>query len=348
MGSELTLTRKPKYEGGEPSQAALVEKKESLQKDNNRSMRRVGELARTQDELNRELGGELAQIQDRAEELDRLEARAAETGVMAALARTFSRRRTILQRRSVAEGLLSRYEAASRCLRRASAFSDELRLCALELQQQVEQIHTDAAASARNARQAAERVMVLERALEQLEQGGQDADSMTADECAQRRDELEFEQRSTTLQLELFQARVEMLHTELAPARSLRDTVMELHGEMARFVLNASSSLDTAGRRIQALGAAADTPTVIAELQESLGDLGKAMISTEQYVEQAQHLLTTVLPDLNAKLEAGARTDSLALVDDLDEIDRERSRELADRALRDAAVDEVNETVKGS
>ena len=348
MGSELTPTRKPKYEGGEPSQVALVEKKEELQRGNNRSMQRVGDLARTQDELNRELGGELAVIQDHAEELDQLETQAAQSGIMAALARTFSRRRMILQRRSVAEGLLSRYEAASRCLRRASAFSDELRLCALEMQQQVEQIHEDASTSARNGQRAAEQVMVLERALEQLDEGGQDVDQLTADARAQRRDELEFLQRSTTLQLELFQARVEMLHTELGPARALRDTVMELHGEMARFALNASSSLDTAGRRIQALGAAADTPTVIAELQESLGDLGKAMISTEQYVQQAQHLLTTVLPDLNAKLEAGARTDSLALVDDLDEIDRERSRELADRALRDAAKDEVDETVKGS
>ncbi|MDP7112419.1 MAG: hypothetical protein QGH45_10660 [Myxococcota bacterium] len=81
-----------------------------------------------------------------------------------------ARRRAILQRRSVAEGLLQRYETASQCLRRASAFSDELRLCALELQQQVDELHAELAKSEDNRLRAAEAVVSLDDAIAALEE----------------------------------------------------------------------------------------------------------------------------------------------------------------------------------
>ncbi len=340
-----TLHQRPAeaaYDGGTPSQGELLQRKEQLRAATTRAVTRVSRLVEDQHALSRELGGEIAAMQAQRAALDELEAQAADTGLLAALTRAFARRRSILQRRSVAEGLLERYEAASRCLRRAAAFTDELQLCTLELQEHVDGIHADIDRTTANRRAAARRVLALEQALERLEQqAGPDVDAPTADRRERRRDQLQFEQRSEALSLELFEARLGLLRQELGPARSLRDTVMQLHQEMARFTLAATSTINTAGRRIQALGVAADAPTVIAELRESMGELGEAMEATEQYVEQAQDLLTRVLPDLSARVEAGHRADALALVDDLEAIDRARAREVADRALRDAAAAEV-------
>ena len=53
--------------------------------------------------------------------------------------------RMILERRSVSEELLHRYEHVSRRLRQASAFSDELRLTALKMQEEVEALHEECA-----------------------------------------------------------------------------------------------------------------------------------------------------------------------------------------------------------
>jgi hypothetical protein len=335
--------RRPHYQGGTPSQAALLERRKALRTKYQRSMAQVTDLARSQRELSTELGNELSQIRAQADLLDDLDLREAESGLLAALTRAFARRRAILQRRSVAEGLLQRYETASQCLRRASAFSDELRLCALELQQQVDELHAELAKSEDNRLRAAEAVVSLDDAIAEMEDGPTAIDDGTR---ARKLDEYQFRQRSEALALELFQAAEELTRGELPPARALRDTVVELHEEMARFVLGAESAINTAGRRIQALGMAADAPTVVAELQTSMAELGAAMEATERYVEQAQHLLTHVLPELNAEMAARAKTDNDLLVDDLDAISRERSRALAEQALKDAARAEVESVTR--
>ncbi len=341
---EVTATkRRPHYEGGTPSQSALLERRKALRTRHQRSMAQVTDLARSQQELSAELGNELTQMRTQAGQLDELEQRAAETGLLAALTRAFARRRAILQRRSVAEGLLRRYETASQCLRRASAFSDELRLCALELQEQVDELHAELERSERNRLRAAEAVVALDDAIAEIEPPPGGGEEQTRE---RRFDELQFRQRSEALALELFQAADDLLGQELPPARALRDTVMELHEEMARFVLGAESAINTAGRRIQALGMAADAPMVVAELQTSMAELGAAMEATEHYVEQAQHLLTHVLPELNAEMAARTRTDNDILVDDLDSISRERSRALAEQALKDAARAEVESVTR--
>jgi hypothetical protein len=241
----------------------------------------------------------------------------------------------VLARKSIAEGLLTQYEQVSVSLRRASAFADELHLCALELQEEVEQLHGEHARNLAGAREAAERVMHIEADLDALDAADHDT--------RRQEDRLRFEERTTSSRMELYRAGAELCRQELEPARALRDTVLQLHEEMARFVLQATSSVNAAGRRIQALGVAADAPSVVAELNESLQQLDAAMNATEHYLDQAQHLLTRVLPELSERLERDAAHRRLDLADDLDALSRERARELADRALREAADAEIAE-----
>ncbi len=336
--------RRPRYEEEVPSQQELVKRRESLQVRHGDNVRRVADLARVQRELSADMGTDLGAIRDQASLLDELERRATDTSLLAVLTRAFARRNAILERRSVAEGLLHKYERASRCLRRASAFSDELRACALELQQHVDALHEQVEVASRDCKRAATAIVALDAAIQRLEAGSDEADQALLE---RRLDDLRFRLRSETLALELFEASRDLAMGEQPSTRALRDTVMELHEEMARFVLNAESAVNTAGRRIQALGMAADAPTVVGELRESMAELGQAMEATERYVEQAQHLLTHVLPDLNAELEKRAAVDGTLLVDDLDAISRERSRELARRALREAAEAEVEALTGG-
>lgn len=318
-----------------PTQAGLLDRQEALAAGHKSALARVNRLVASQQEITRELSGGLQGMQESGRELDALDAQERQTGILAAVTRAFSRRRTVLARKSIAEGLLTQYEQVSVSLRRGSAFADELHLCALELQEEVEQLHAEHARNLLGAREAAERVMAIEAELDALE--------ATDANTHRQEDRLRFEERTTSSRMELYRAGAELCRHELEPARALRDTVLELHQEMARFVLQATSSVNAAGRRIQALGVAADAPAVVAELNASLQQLDAAMNATEHYLDQAQHLLTRVLPELSARLEHDATHRRLELADDLDALSRERARELADRALREAAHAEVAE-----
>lgn len=316
-----------------PTQAGLLDRQEALTAGHKSALERVNRLVSSQQEITRSLSGGLQGMQESGRELDALDAQERQSGILAAVSRAFSRRRTVLARKSIAEGLLTQYENVSVSLRRGSAFADELHLCALELQEEVEQLHAEHGRNLDGARAAAERVMAIEEALDALEAVDHDT--------RRQEDRLQFEERTTSSRMELYRAGAELCRQELVPARSLRDTVLELHAEMARFVLQATSSVNAAGRRIQALGVAADAPAVVAELNASLQQLDAAMNATEHYLEQAQHLLTRVLPEMSARLEQDAADRRLDLADDVDALSRERARELADRALREAAEAEV-------
>lgn len=318
-----------------PTQAALLGRQHALAASQRSALDRVNRLVTSQQEITRALSGGLQQMQQSGRELDALDAEERQKGILAAVTRAFSRRRAVLARKSIAEGLLDQYAEVSISLRRASAFADELHLCALELQEEVEQLHGEHARNRTGAMEAAERVMALEAELDALEADEEDT--------GLREDRLRFEERTTSSQMELYRAGASLCRQELGPARALRDTVLELHEEMSRFVLQATSSVNAAGRRIQALGVAADAPAVVAELNASLRQLDAAMNATEHYLDQAQDLLTRVLPELSARLEHDAAERRLDLADDLDALSRERARELADRALREAAHAEVAE-----
>jgi hypothetical protein len=328
----------PRLSEEPPSQSGLQARSDNLALGRKAALDRVGQLVEAQKGISEELSGGLQAMQQSGRQLDALDARARQTGILAALTRAFSRRRAILEKRSIAEGLLTQYETVSVSLRRASAFADELHLCALELQEEVDHLHVEQAASHGRARAAAERVMALEQQLDALDEDP----SLTPATIARRTDQLRFEERTTSSRMELYRAGAQLCRQELEPARALRDTVLQLHEEMARFVLQATSSVNVAGRRIQALGMAADAPAVVAELNASLQQLDAAMNATEHYLDQAHVLLTQVLPELSAKIEGGAADRRLDLAEDLDAMSRSRARELADRALREAARAEVD------
>ncbi|MEL6341607.1 MAG: hypothetical protein AAFV53_00645 [Myxococcota bacterium] len=338
MTQKLKLTPPPKYEGDRPTQASLLERRDVLRDRHRDTLQEVNRLVVSQQKISQELGEELAAMQDKGQRLDALQAQEQEGGMLAALVRTFNRRRMILERRSVAEELLHRYEHVSQRLRQASAFSDELRLTALQMQEEVEKLHHERAQAMRNERTAAQRVIELEEQLQAIESGDLD---VAAGERDQVMDRLQFEERSESLSVELFRAQSQLLRHEISPARGLRDTVMGMYEEMAQFVLAATARVNGAGRKIQALGMAADAPTVINELNESLAELDVAMEATEVYVAQAQELLTRVLPEMSRQLQDSQHSASLDLTHDLNDMSRERAAALADMALREAAESEV-------
>ena len=332
------LQNLPKYRGKTTSQAELQQRRDDIHQRHKEALTKVDELVKTQDELGKALGGELRNLEQHETTLRDLERREADDSIWNALVRRFSARSAILGRRSVAEGLLRQYEVAATRLRQATAFSDELRLSALELQEQVDRLHEGRVEARANERIAAQRVIQLESALGAVESGEHD---YTEEEAARRIDRLTFELRQESLNLELFRAASELSKGSLGPTRALRDAVLELHEGMSGYVLNASGAVDSAGRRIQALGMAADAPTVVAELQESLTELGTAMEVTAAYVEQTQRLLTEVLPDLSTRIKAEVEGRNLLLTDSLEGVSRERTKALADKAMRTDAEAEV-------
>lgn len=334
------------YEGMRRTQAALAKRREEIQHRQAEGLKTVDRLVREQKAVSAELTGELARMQAQGTVLDEIEARQKDTSLLAALTRQLTRRRTMLEQRSVTEGLIAQYEQVSRHLRRATAFSDELRLCAVDLQHQVDELHEDLARSLRDEKRCAERIRELEQALAEIEGRTGRGAELSAAEREQRLDRLTFELRSESITLELFMAEARMARQHLDPARQLRDTVLSLQEDMARFVVAATATVNSSGRRIQALGMAADAPVVVGELQQSLEELREVMEATEAYVEQSQDLLNRVLPELSRRLEAQGEVETEQLSSTLESMSRERSRALAEQALREAAEAEVDETLE--
>jgi len=338
-----TTHRTPVPPREEPEQALspgqLLRREQQARERNAAHLERVTTLVAEQQELSTGLRQDLVSLQEAGTELEALSA-APSGGMLEALVRRFRRRQEILARRSIAEGLLQRYEVVTVRLRRASAFSDELRLCALELQQEVDGLHQGLARDRASARGAAERVLELEREVERLEEDAGRADSGGA----RALDGARFDLRGAALSLELFEAAATSGSQQLPPARELRDTVQSLHEEMAQFVLAANATTNAAGRRIQALGMAADAPLVVTELQASLAELGEAMEHTEHYVEEARRLMDHVLPDLSARLQAERETQAVArrlAEPEPVALSRAEARAMAERALREDAMAEV-------
>ncbi len=330
------------YKGGPPSQAGVVERQRALAKRRKDALNTVAELADNQQDVATELRTDLVLLTDKGHALDEIERDAADATFITSLVRRFTRRRTMLTRKSATEELLRQYEKVSVRLRRASAFSDELRLCALELQQDVQQLSVEYTNARDNAQLAAKRILDIETALDQAKSGNSSDDDLGA-----VLDTLAFELRQATVNLQLFQAAAEVCRENVGPARELRDTVMSLHAELSEFVTRASGTVNQSGRRIQALGMAADAPAVVAELQESLAELQDAMEVTTEYVENTRRLVGTVLPQLTAQLEAHKEVNAIDGLYKVDDITRERAHAAAERALREAAEAEVEASLRG-
>lgn len=327
------------YLGETLTHALLQRRREEAAQAQRDAMRRVDRLQTTQQTLGDGLVGGLDELAQTRDVLKELEAEASDTSLIASLMRPFTARRSTMARRSVAEGLLAHYEAVSVTLREATAFSDELKLTALELQQEVDRLHRELGEALHNQRVAAQRLLELEAALQAIEA---DPD-LTPEQRDRRRDRYTFDLRTEAIALELFKAAAQHGRHHLPSARALRDTVLQLHEDMAGFVLSATHTVNAAGRRIQGLGMLADAPTVVAELQTSLVELDRAMRATADYVEGSQTLLSEVLPELSAALDAKAEASASVLHSELEGVDRARQRQLAEQALREAAEAEIRE-----
>jgi hypothetical protein len=319
----------------EVNQQMLLKRRRETQERQENALSKVDELLSTQRSMAKELDTELDHMQLTGSELDRLREAEEQSGLLSLLSRRFTSRRTALARRSVAEELLRQYERVSVRLRAATAFSDELRLVSLELQDELDRLHQELIDGKHDQQRAASLVVNLEERL-------RTAKGATPEQHAQLVDRLTFQLKSESIHLELYGAAVEHSDRHLEPARALRDTVLQLHQEMSAYVLAATHTVNSAGRRIQGLGMMADAPTVVAELQESLDELADAMTATQKYVEQSQKMLSKVLPDLTARMEAEAEVDGEALADRLSRVTRSHSREAAERALREAAHAEID------
>lgn len=328
---------RPAYIGEELTHAKLAQRRESIQERHKRAVDQVSDLYGSQAEISEELGKGLQRMKGHGQELDRISEEESASGIFATLLRPFTARRVALARKSVAEALLAQYEDVSVRLREATAFSDDLKLCALEMQDEVDRLHRDHAAAKHNEKLAAERVLEIEKELAELE--NQEA----SPERARRLDQLTFEVRTEAIALDLFRASAEQCAQHLEPARTLRDTVLELHEDMAKYVLSATHTVNAAGRRIQGLGMMADAPVVVSELQASIEELNEAMEATAEYVEQSRHVISEVLPELSRRLEREAALDAAETADSLEEVSRERSRRIAEQALREAAAAEIDE-----
>jgi len=315
-----------------PTHAANLAREKEVLARHKDALDRVDRLATRQRSVGEDLDQGLSTMLQQGEVLDAIEQRQKETGFLVAITRRFTARADRLERRSVSETLLRQYEDVHAHLAEAAAFVDELRLCAAEMQQDVDSLHAELATSVEEGKRLASEIGALEKALDLIEDQHDDA-------TARKRDQLEFDERTASAALALWQSRAHIARAGLEPARALRNTVMALQDEMARYVETARGTVRSAGRRIQALGTAADAPAVVAELQESLDDLRHAMVATEQYLQSTQELYTRVLPRLAADLEAHYATQNRAL--DTGAQSREASKAQAERALVEAAEAEL-------
>ncbi|TVQ90121.1 MAG: hypothetical protein EA397_14320 [Deltaproteobacteria bacterium] len=314
----------------------LVARRQRAKEQRKSALATVQRLADSQANIGQELRSELEALQRQGHELEELEA--TQPGLIDGLLRRITGRRLVLERRSATDALVRRYEAVSTRLRTAAAFADELRLASLQLHEEVQSLHKERAAANQSVESAARRVLEIEQQIRAHEAG---------EPCAATLDDLQFEHRYQSQAMQVGRAAAKLIAAEIPVAQQLRGTVQDLHEEMQHFVLSATTIVDGAGRRIQALGAAADAPIVVGELQQSLTELGEAMRATEIYLEHVGELVAHKLPDLSARLQAEAESNNAGTQADLEHLDRVKARAEAERALREAAAREVEELSRG-
>ncbi len=311
----------------EPTVAAFEERRLALRERGLSSVHRVQDLSEAQLELGSSLRRDLAGLTERGSAVGQLQ-QDANAGVLAGLVRRLTARRDALARRSATAALMAQYETVQTALRRATALADDLRVCAVELQGAVDDLHGAQSEAEADAAKVATRVLVLEAGL-------------TSPESAQARDRLHFELANESTRLELLEGMAELSRDQLGPARRLRDTVQRLHAQTAKYVLNAAGTVNEAGRSIQALGVAADAPLVVLELQQALAALNESLVGGDDAMELAQDLVANVLPDLDAQLSAADET--RRLVDNgPGRLDVGHTKLQAEKALRRAAQSEVD------
>ncbi len=318
-----------------PSVQELAALRLRLDERHESTLDRVGSLVTRQKDLTSTIAGELGGIQRDGDALKRLESDEDSSGsLLTSITRRLGRRSRMLERRTVAVRLHEQYTEVHTTLRKASAFADELRLCAVEIAQEVDRLHGDVEASLQAAVEVEERIAEIEEELGRLAE----EDSAVN---LRRIDQLTFERSDLQTAVSLHEAKARLCANEVEPARRLRETVQSLHSEMAQYVLHASASIEGSGRHIQAMGLLADAPVVVSELQAGLDQLALARTATEAYLDQAHEMLTRVLPELSEHIRLSGSKAAIELEEGLTAIEQARSEAATDSDLRAAALAEV-------
>lgn len=318
-----------------PTIAELTSLRVALDARHTDTLGRVDGLLREQKDLTGGIADELNALHKDGDALQAIErADADATGLIAQIRGRLTRRSRMLERQSVATRLQEQYRSVHTTLRKAGAFADELRLCAVELAQEVDRLHGDVEDSLSAAVEVEARMEQLSTRLAVLNARN---DPTELREC----DRVRFELADLKTAAGLHNAKAHLCVQEVEPARTLRDTVHGLHQEMAHYVLQASASVEGSGRRIQTLGLAADAPLVISELQDGLAQLDAAMSVTEAYLEQAHDMLTRVLPQLSQQIRSQGSRAALDLEQGLAAIEAARESKASDEVLKAAALAEV-------
>ena len=318
-----------------PTVAELSSLRTTLEDRHTETLGRVGALLREQQDLTGGIATELSSLQKGGDNLRELEeADADQASIIAQIKGRLTRRRRLLERQSVATRLQEQYRTVHTTLRKAGAFADELQLCAVELAQEVDRLHSDVDNSLEQVVRIEQRVADLQAELTAL-------DARSDPTERRRRDQIRFEIADLGTAASLHNAKAHLCNQQVDPARALRDTVHGLHKEMAHYVLQASASVEGSGRRIQTLGLAADAPVVISELQDGLHQLDAAMTVTQAYLDQAHDMLTRVLPELTQQIQIQGSRAAVDLEQGLAAIEAARQGEASDDDLRAAAFAEV-------
>ncbi|MFT4628219.1 MAG: hypothetical protein ACI8PZ_006914 [Myxococcota bacterium] len=331
------------YRGEDLSHSVLQRRRKDNETRRGAALDRVDDLATTHEALGQNLAAEVGELQRREVELQQHEQTASQTGLIVAITRRLTPWRTAAPRRSFTEALLVQYNNVSTRLREASRFSDEVQLCALEMQQELDRLHKDLADAVHNQSVARSRIQELHATLALLDED----DDLGDAERVRLRDRVTFELRTEMITLQLHTTAAEQCRQHLAPARALRDTVLTLHEQMSTYVIQATHTVDAAGRNLQALGKMADAPAVVAELQESIEELHAAMDATEHYIESSRRFLADVLPELRNRIEAANVEDATFVTTQLARLEGDVVRLEDDTELRAAAEAEVDAHLVG-
>jgi hypothetical protein len=324
------------------SHAVLQRRNQEVEARRAKALTRVDTLATQQQALGGRLVTEVGELEKREVALQQHEQAESSAGLIASITRRLTIWRTSAPRRSFTEALLSQYKSVSTRLREASQFSDEVQLCALEMQNELDRLHRELADSQHNQTVARERITELNEVLAGLE-----AVEVSEAERERRRDRLTFDLRTAMIDLELHRTATSQCQQHLQPARALRDTVLSLHEQMSTYVVQATHTVDAAGRSVHALGTMADAPAVVAELQQSIDELHGAMDATEHYIDQSQRFLAEVLPRLRDRIERANAEDSVFIGETRDLIEGTAQRFTDDVELRTAAQAEVDKFLSG-
>ena len=146
---------KASYKGEPPSQADVLDRHNEIQRHHDSALEQVDEMFRAQKKLGKSIKSDLAGLKKHSETLDNLEQEEGQQGILASLVSRFVQRRTVLNRRSETQALLAKHASVSTRLRKASAFTDQLRLESLELQQEVQTLHEEIRRAKANGKMAA-------------------------------------------------------------------------------------------------------------------------------------------------------------------------------------------------